>query len=362
MRNTFANSRIVVYWGDCRTKRKPGETGEAHGRRRMGIAGKLALTMGDPSGIGPEITLKALSKYSRDLENIVVVGDRRIIERAAGYVRSAPSIRSIQAVSEAKPEAVNVLDLKNIAPSDAPPGRITAEGGKASYEYVLRAIDLAKSGAVDGVVTNPINKAALKEAGIPYPGHTEIFAHETSTTRYSMMFYLDGIAVVHVTTHCSLREALDLISTSRVLNNIELLHDTLRKMGVQKPRIAVSGVNPHAGEGGLFGSEEIDTIAPGISQAQYLGIDAGGPYPPDTVFMRAFRGEFDGIVSMLHDHGFVALKSKDFERGVNITIGLPIVRTSVGHGTAYDIAGTGTASDQSLREAIRLAGILANNP
>jgi 4-hydroxythreonine-4-phosphate dehydrogenase len=252
-------------------------------------------------------------------------------------------------------DAVNVLDLKLISPADFRIGQVSAACGRAAYGYIIRAIEMAKSGEVAGVVTNPINKEALKAAGIDYPGHTEIFAHETGVTDYSMMFMLENVAVVHVTTHCSLRQAIELITRDRVLSNIRLLHKTLRRLGVDKPRIAVGGLNPHAGENGLFGDEEIRHVSPAVAAAVKDGMDARGPFPPDTVFMRAFRGEFDGIVSMLHDHGFVALKTRNFDGGVNITVGLPIIRTSVGHGTAFDIAGKGIASEKSLLAAISAA-------
>jgi 4-hydroxythreonine-4-phosphate dehydrogenase len=234
-------------------------------------------------------------------------------------------------------------------------GEVNARCGRAAYGYIVKAIALAKEGSVDGVVTNAINKEALRAAGIPFPGHTEIFAHETGTAEYSMMFLLEGVAVAHVTTHCSVRQAIELVTCERVTLNIRLLHRALLDLGIARPRIAVGGLNPHAGEHGLFGDEEPRHIEPAVKQARAEGIEASGPYPPDSVFMRAFKGEFDGVVSMLHDHGFVALKSRNFDEGVNITVGLPIVRTSVGHGTAFDIAGKGIASPASLLAAIDAA-------
>jgi len=189
-----------------------------------------------------------------------------------------------------------------------------------------------------GVVTNPISKESLALAGISYPGHTEIFADKTKCDDYSMVFLLDNVAVAHVTTHVSLRNAIELVKKERVLKQIRLLNRSLKSLGIDPPRIAVGGLNPHAGENGLFGDEEIREITPAIEQARSEGINVSGPYPPDTIFDRAFKGEFNGIVSMLHDHGFVALKSRDFEHGVNITVGLPIIRASAGHGTAFDKA------------------------
>jgi 4-hydroxythreonine-4-phosphate dehydrogenase len=227
--------------------------------------------------------------------------------------------------------------------------------GRASYGYIVKGIELAMAGRIDAVVTNPISKEALKMAGIQYPGHTEILADKTGAKEFSMMFACDDVCVAHVTTHVSLRQALAMISRERVLSHTRLLNRALKSLGKAAPRIAVSGLNPHAGENGLFGDEEIIHIAPAIADAKNEGILASGPYPPDTVFMRAFKGEFDGVVSMLHDHGFVALKSRDFDSGVNITIGLPIIRTSVGHGTAFDIAGKGIASEKSLLAALKAA-------
>ncbi len=320
----------------------------------------LAVTMGDPAGIGPEIAVKACAELSDyEKSRTLIIGELFIIRHWQERICPDTPIRQIQTVEQMIDGALNVMSLDLMSPSELEIGRVSAMCGKASYEYILKAIDLCMQGEVKGVVTCPINKESLHAAGINFPGHTEIFAHFTHTDDYTMMFLLDDVAVVHVTTHCSLRQALEIIRPDRVGKNISLLHDALGRMGVSSPRIAVGGVNPHAGENGLFGDEEQLYVTPAIRLARSGGIDATGPYPPDTVFMRAFKGEFDGVVSMLHDHGFVALKSRDFERGVNITVGLPIVRTSVGHGTAFDIAGQDKASPQSLLEAIRVARLLA---
>ncbi|MCL2690526.1 MAG: 4-hydroxythreonine-4-phosphate dehydrogenase PdxA, partial [Chitinispirillia bacterium] len=213
-----------------------------------------------------------------------------------------------------------------------------AQCGKAAYRYIAEAISLVMDKKAAGVVTNPISKESLALAGISYPGHTEIFADKTGCDDYSMVFLLDNVAVAHVTTHVSLRNAIELVKKERVLKQIRLLNRSLKSLGIDPPHIAVGGLNPHAGENGLFGDEEINEITPAIKQARSEGINVSGPYPPDTIFNRAFKGEFNGIAAMLHDHGFVALKSRDFEHGVNITVGLPIIRTSVGHGTAFDKA------------------------
>ncbi|MFW5774764.1 MAG: 4-hydroxythreonine-4-phosphate dehydrogenase PdxA [Chitinivibrionales bacterium] len=320
----------------------------------------LAITMGDPAGIGPEIAVKACSRLSaRHLSRLLIIGELPILTKWRDELCPDRAVNPITSVDQLKRDAINILSLDIVAASNFKEGQVSASCGKASFEYITRAIELAMQGTIQGVVTCPINKESLHMAGITFPGHTEIFARYTRTDDYTMMFLLDNVAVVHVTTHCSLIRALELIRAPRVLKNITLLDGALRRMGLDSPRIAVGGVNPHAGENGLFGREEIDHVAPAIKQARAAGIDVAGPFPPDTVFMRAFKGEFDGVVSMLHDHGFVALKSRDFERGVNITVGLPIVRTSVGHGTAFDIAGLGIASPQSLLEAIRVGRLLA---
>jgi 4-hydroxythreonine-4-phosphate dehydrogenase len=319
----------------------------------------FALTMGDPAGVGPEITIKALlSGISTD---IVVVGDVTVLQKATEYTDMAPDINCIEDISGYAPGKLNIINMNLIDPKQFTIGSISAHCGRAAYTYINKAIDLALGKKVAGVITNPINKESLQLAGVSFPGHTEIFAARTGVSDFAMMFLLDNVCVAHVTTHCSLRDAINLITQDRVLQKINLLDSALRGLGIKDPRIAVGGLNPHAGEHGLFGTEEIEHITPAINRARENGLNVSGPYPPDTVFMRSFRGEFDGIVAMLHDHGFVALKSRDFENGVNITIGLPIIRTSVGHGTAFDIAGTGKASPTSLLRAIEAAEKLAHN-
>ncbi len=320
----------------------------------------FALTLGDPAGIGPEITLKALSSTEESYP-VVVIGDLAVLQNAAKILNMNPVFHSVSDVKDYRKSAINVLDLKILSARQYTLGTAQPLCGKASFLYIQKAIDLAIDKRVDGVITNPINKESLRMAGINFPGHTEIFAERTNSSDYSMLFLLRNVGVAHVTTHCSLKEAISLISKQRVLKNIHLLNRAMKDLGISVPRIAVGGLNPHAGENGLFGDEEIIHIRPAIKQALEEGINVSGPYPPDTVFMRAFRGEFDGIVSMLHDHGFVALKSMDFEHGVNITIGLPIIRTSVGHGTAYDLAGKGLASEESLKAAMKAAILLYKN-
>ena len=322
----------------------------------------FAITMGDPAGIGPEIALKALA--SRELPagcRIFIIGDLAVLEDNRRIVPAAPPLRAMASADDFGTGAINILDMKQITCMDFTVGKPQAACGKASYNYVIKGIELCLDKKIGGMITNPISKEALHLAGINYPGHTEILADKTGAREFSMMFAEENVYVVHVTTHVSLKNAIGLVTRQRVLTNIRLLHETLRGLGIKAPRIAVGGLNPHAGENGLFGNEETEHIVPAIEDSKKLGINASGPYPPDTVFMRAFKGEFDGVVSMLHDHGFVALKSRDFESGVNITVGLPIIRTSVGHGTAFDKAGKGVASEKSLLAAINTAVMLWKN-
>jgi 4-hydroxythreonine-4-phosphate dehydrogenase len=321
----------------------------------------FALTMGDPAGIGPEIAIKALTTRRIGNTRIAIIGDLSVMEKTTKRMKRSAVLNPITNIRDAAPNRVNVLDQNQLSPADFKTGQVSAVCGRAAYAYIIKGIDLAKQRIAAGVITNPINKEAFKMAGINYPGHTEIFAHETGVKEFTMLFYLDGVGVAHVTTHSSLLESISLITEERVLSHIKLLNLAMKQLGVRRPRLAVGGLNPHAGESGLFGNEEIQHIIPAIEKARALGINAQGPYPPDTVFMRAFKGEFDGVACMLHDHGFVALKSRDFEHGVNITIGLPIIRTSVGHGTAFDKAGKGSASPESLISAIKAAERLYRN-
>jgi 4-hydroxythreonine-4-phosphate dehydrogenase len=316
----------------------------------------LAVTMGDPAGIGPEIALKAMMTVKPPLqESIIIVGDMKILQKTAQQLSFSLKLRRISQPDDMLPGSINIIDVPVPELQTFEIGKPQPQCGLASYRYILKSIELALTNQIDAVVTCPIHKEALNMAGIPYPGHTEIFADKTHTLHYSMMFACDNVYVVHVTTHVSLKQAIAMITTERVLEHTRLLNEALKNLGISQPRIAVAGLNPHAGENGLFGDEELRYIRPAVELAIHEGIFAAGPFPPDTVFMRAFSGEFDGVVSMLHDHGFVALKSRNFDDGVNITLGLPIIRTSVGHGTAYDIAGKGIASEKSLLSALYAA-------
>jgi 4-hydroxythreonine-4-phosphate dehydrogenase len=320
----------------------------------------LGITMGDAAGIGPEIIDKTLAK--KEFYNIarpIVIGDASVIKDALKVAKVKLNINSIKDVSEAeyKHGTVDVIDLKNIRLSELKMGKVQAMAGEASVKYVEKAVEMALTDKIDAIVTAPLNKEAMNLAGYDYAGHTEILAHLTKTKDYAMMLVAGKLRVVHVTTHVSMREACELIKKERVLTTIQLTHEVTKKMGVEVPKIAVSGFNPHAGESGLFGNEEIEEIIPAIESAKKNGINVIGPMPPDTVFLRASRGEYDSVVAMYHDQGHIPVKMLGFESGINVTIGLPIIRTSVDHGTAYRRAGLrlGTGDPTSLEEAMKLA-------
>jgi 4-hydroxythreonine-4-phosphate dehydrogenase len=320
----------------------------------------IAITMGDPCGIGPEITLKACADPQRTVP-VIVIGDAAVLARANEIAGTNLRIRPIASVDRAElaPGTVDVL-IGSDLPDDLPWGTLDARAGAASFEYVRLGIELAMAREIRAVVTAPINKEALRLAGVPYPGHTEILADLSGTAHYAMMLATDELRTVLVTVHQSLRTAIDAITTDRVLDIIRLTHHTLQRGGLSAPRIAVAGLNPHAGENGLFGSEDQDIIAPAIQAAQSEGIEASGPWPADTIFMRARTGAFDVVVAQYHDQGLIPVKYLGIEHGVNITIGLPFVRTSVDHGTAFDIAGLGTADHTSLLAALAQAEQLSS--
>lgn len=329
----------------------------------------LAITMGDPAGVGPEIIAKALSREeSRREARLLVVGDGAIMERAVELTGVSLRIARVREPWETgdDPEVLYLMDLENVEREQFEYGKLSPMCGRAAYEAIERAIELALAGEVAANVTAPINKEALKLAGINYAGHTEIYADKTGTADYAMMLVHEGLHVVHVSTHVSLREACDLVSRERVEKVGLLAQEALQRLGVAKPRIAVAGLNPHAGENGMFGREELEEIRPALDALRESGVDAVGPLSPDTLFPRAVAGEYDCVVVMYHDQGHIPLKLLGFRydsgtgsfadvKGVNVTLGLPIVRTSVDHGTAFDRAGTGEANEASQVEAIRYA-------
>jgi 4-hydroxythreonine-4-phosphate dehydrogenase len=284
-----------------------------------------------------------------------------MLRRAETFIQSNLEIRALKTVQEASylPGIVNCLDL-DLLPEDLAYGQISAKAGHAAFSYIETAVKLAKEGSIDAICTAPLNKEALHKGGHMYPGHTEILADLTQTDHYSMMLSSPKLKVIHVTTHMGIIDAINSITPDRVYSVVRMAHDTLQKSGINNPRIAVCGINPHAGENGLFGNgEEADKIVPAIEKAKREGIHVVGPLPADTLFFLAVRGDYDIVVAMYHDQGHGPIKVLGLEAGVNITIGLPIIRTSVDHGTAFDIAGKGIADEGSLIEAIRQAVELA---
>ena len=315
--------------------------------------------MGDPAGIGPEVVLKALRHadvYRRCRP--VVLGDRRILERAAGWIGSPDlgyDVVEEPAAGRFAPGMVTLLDLANAPPHVCSPGQVSAAAGRAAVEYVFRACDLALAGTVDAIVTAPLNKAAMNLAGFAYAGHTELLMERTGAQRVSMLLVGPKLRVIHVSTHVALAEAIRRVTQARVEAVIDLAHESCRALGIAAPRIAVAGLNPHAGENSLFGDQEEREILPAVQTARARGLDVSDPQPPDTVFLRATKGEFDIVVAMYHDQGHIPMKLLAFDSGVNVSIGLPIIRTSVDHGTAFDIAGSGQAREDSLLAAMDVA-------
>ncbi len=326
---------------------------------------RIAITMGDAAGVGPEVIMKALAH--RELYAIarpLVIGDAKRLGRAGQIVRSGLAVRAIAEPEDAgfEPGVVDCLDLA-LVPADTPFGRLSTACGEAAYRFIERAVALAVVGQVDAICTAPLNKEALNAAGHRYPGHTELLAELTGTPEVSLMLVAPGMRVIHVTTHIGLIDAVERIDAGLVERTIARGRELVRRAGVPEPRIAVCGINPHAGESGLFGrGEEATKIEPAIRACVASGWNVQGPLPADTLFYRALKGDFDLIVAMYHDQGHGAVKAVAFDTGVNITAGLPVLRTSVDHGTAFDIAGTGTADERSMLEALRQAAALAPRP
>jgi len=320
----------------------------------------IALTMGDPRGIGPEIVVKAL--HSPELPvgaAIVVVGALQVL-RAEAQRLGQPFDLPLAERGEPLAGQAAVLDLANFPTEMLEPRKPEAVNGRASLDYVETAADMALAGEADAVVTCPINKAAISAAGSPFAGHTEMLAHLTGAGRAVMLLVAGRLRVALATTHIALREVPDKLNAADIACTITVLAEGLRRFfGVARPRIAVCGLNPHCGDGGRFGDEEARIVAPALEDARQAGVHACGPMPADTVFAQAADGRYDGVVALYHDQGMIPVKLAGLGRVVNITLGLPIIRTSVGHGTAYDIAGRGRADEASLVEAIRLAARMA---
>jgi 4-hydroxythreonine-4-phosphate dehydrogenase len=323
----------------------------------------LAITAGDPGGVGPEITARVLAEAALwRRAHPVVVAPVRVLEAGAETAGVELSFRKAPSIDEAQFEAgtIDVIEPAHAPKSRFATGRPTPRGGELAYRQIVEAVEVVKITPGAALVTGPISKEALHMAGHDWPGHTELLAHLAGVGDVVMMLAAGSFRISFVTWHVSHREAPDLITRERIETTVRITADALARLGVARPRIAVAGLNPHAGEAGAFGTEEIETIAPAIEALRAEGLEASGPYPPDTVFLRARRGEFDAAVSMVHDHGHAAFKMVAFDRGVNVTLGLPFVRTSVDHGTAYDIAGAGRAEPESMKAAVRLAVRLAS--
>jgi 4-phospho-D-threonate 3-dehydrogenase / 4-phospho-D-erythronate 3-dehydrogenase len=336
---------------------------------------RIALTMGDVAGIGPEVVARACEDPGvRACCRPLVVGDPQILQRALQLVGSTAKVRHVKS-PETAGEDVNGIPCWNpVSPKMAaelafvPPGSLDPRAGRAAYEWLVAAARAARGQSIDALVTAPLNKAALHLAGLNYPGHTEILAAECGISRYAMMLFVppgeavrspQGLGVAHVTLHTSVASVPGLLTTEGVSEKISLVHDFLCRIGVVRPRIGVCALNPHAGEDGLFGDEERRIIRPAIESFLVEGWTVAGPVPADALLRRAIGGEFDGVVAMYHDQGHIPIKLVARETAVNVTLGLPIVRTSPSHGTAFDIAWKGTASPQGMIEAIRMASLLA---
>lgn len=315
----------------------------------------IGITMGDPAGIGPEIVAKVFAEGGLH-GHALVVGDAGVMRRAVSLIGSDLTVHPVRDISVARfePETIDVLDVGGV-PDDLDCGFIDARAGAASFAFVERAIADAIAGRIDAIVTAPIHKEAWRAAGVAYPGHTELLADRTEVRDFAMMLFNDELRVVLVSIHVALREAIALVTRENVLRTIRLADRAARDLGIKHPRVAVAGLNPHAGEGGQFGREDLDIIAPAVAEARAIGIDASGPWPPDTVFMQARAGKFDIVVAQYHDQGLIPVKYLGVDNGVNVTVGLPFVRTSVDHGTAFDIAGKGIADHSSLKIAIEHA-------
>ena len=325
----------------------------------------VAITMGDAAGTGPEIIAKSLALPElRALCRPVVIGHAGAMTRALRFTGVALKIHAIKDVADATSALgeIDVLDLANLDLATLKLGHVDPQAGHAAYEYIKLATELALAGRVGAIVTSSINKESLNAAGHHFDGHTGLLAHLCDRPDATMMLVADKLRVSHVSTHVPLRVAIDRVKPERILTVLRLTHDAVRRLGIERPRLAVAGLNPHAGENGLFGDEEEKFITPAIVQARALGLDVHGPFAGDTIFFRTLQGEFDAGVAMYHDQGHVAAKMLGIWRGVNVTLGLPIIRTSVEHGTDFANAGTGRSDPRSLNEALKLAAAMAACP
>ena len=318
----------------------------------------IAVTMGDPAGIGPEIVARTIDdKEIFNIARCIVIGDRKIMEKAIQIVGADLKIHVTDNPAEGdySEGVLNLIDLDNINMDQFEYGKVSAMCGQAAYDYIAKSIEITMSGQADAVATTPINKESLHAAEVPFIGHTEIFGALTGTEDPLTMFETNGLRVFFLTRHKSLRDMLDDIKKDRIIDYVQRCTEALRKLGVNEGTMAVAGLNPHSGEHGLFGWEEVNEIAPDVEELKKQGYDVAGPVPADSVFHQAAMGKYNSVLSLYHDQGHIATKTLDFDRTISITNGMPILRTSVDHGTAFDIAGKGIAGAVSMKEAVRLA-------
>lgn len=318
----------------------------------------IAIPMGDPAGIGPEITMKSLAKKEiYDACKPLVVGDADILEKAVSIVEEDLKINEVKTASEGKYElgTIDIINLDNINMDEHVYGEVSAQCGQGAFEYIKESVDMAMRGEVKALATTPINKESLKSAEVPYIGHTEMLEDLAGSEDPLTMFEVNGMRIFFLTRHLSLKDAIGQMTKERVHDYLIRCDKALQRLGVDNRKFAVAGLNPHSGEGGLFGMEELDEIKPGIDAAVKDGIDATGPVPADSVFFQALNGKYDAVLSLYHDQGHIAAKMTDFHKTISITNGLPFLRTSVDHGTAFDIAGKNIAESISMEECIKLA-------
>ena len=320
----------------------------------------VAITLGDPCGIGPEVTAKALA-HPEALETChpLVIGSAPLLEKTARDLGLALEITPVSSAAEALENAVSVLDPSNLSLEDVVPGHISAAAGKASVEWVIQAAQLARAGHVHAIATAPINKEAGIAAGYQDMGHMELLQRLTSAPEVATMLMAGGLRVVHLTTHRSLIKAIEYVTKDHLLAKLRLTQRCFQEWGFSSPRIAVAALNPHGGEGGLLGREEVEEMAPAVEEARRDGMDVTGPVPADAVFHQALEGSYDAVLVMYHDQGHIPIKVHDFHGSVSVALGLPFIRTSVDHGTAFDIAGRGVARETGMVRAIQVAAFMA---
>lgn len=322
---------------------------------------KVGITMGDPAGVGPEVSLKALESSDALRNSTIIFGSASVIAFYQDLLQTPSPLHVMASLDDFEQGSVNVINVLDLSFKDIAIGKVSPVAGDAAYRYIEKAISLAMTGKIGPIVTAPLNKEALHLGGHQYDGHTEILATLTGTKTYAMMLWSEIMSVVHVSTHCSLREACNRVKKARVLDCIHLGNAAMQQLGVAKPRLAVAGLNPHSGESGIFGREDRDEITPAVEAAQAEGLNVTGPVPPDIVFLKASQGKFDLVVAMYHDQGHIPMKLLAFDSAVNVTLGLPIIRTSVDHGTAFDIAGRGIAREESMLWALKIANRFAEH-